>query len=419
MTDTPNRERQIVHVERLAQGGDAVAHLSDGCVVFIPQAFPGEDVRIEVVQRKKTWAKGRVVEIIEPSPHRLDDPGCPHDDVCGGCTFRLLDYAEEFRAKVEAARDTLQRIGKFEVPGGDELAAAAPDAYRVRARLHVHKGQTGYYQGGSNAVFTLKHCPALDPRLSRIVDGLAGALRTVTKADVSIETADEEKAVVLVESEHPVADEVLDEIAGLHGVVGARLDDPDGTRVRGKPAVTTGEALGVETSVRLRPGLFRQSNAQMNPVLREQVRKRIGSGERLIELFAGSGNFTFAVADRFESIQAHEYDEAAVKYGNTIAGALGHDHVRFREIDLDVAAPEDADGATILLDPPRTGAAGAVKRLGNSDADRIVYVSCDAATLARDLRTLTGFGWTIESVDFVDMFPRTPHLEVIAVAVRK
>lgn len=407
-----------IEIERLAQGGDGVGHLPDGRVIFVPEAFPGERVEVEIVKQKKRWARGRLVSVVDPSPHRLDRPGCPHDGVCGGCTFRLLDYDEEFRAKVEAARDALQRIGKFDVPSGTSHPARSADGYRIRARLHVRRGKTGYFTGGSRDVFGLHECPALDARLQRILAGVVSALRVVQQAEVKIETADRDSAVVLVDSRYPVVDEVLDELNALDGVRGVRLDDPNGVRRRGDPTVSTLEALGLSSEVRMPPGLFRQSNAQMNDVLRQLVVRRTGSAERLVELFSGAGNFTFALVDAFARIDAYESSPRAVGLGNSIAESCDASHVRFHAMDLEREGPRGLEGATILLDPPRTGADAVVNHLGSRPVERIVYVSCDPATLARDLRTLVGFGWAVESVDFVDMFPRTPHLESVAVVQR-
>ena len=400
-----------VTVTGLAQGGEAVGRLTDGCVVFVAGALPGEVVELKVVQRKKRWARGELLRVVEPARDRIGSD-CPHDSVCGGCTFRHARYEAELAAKVAAGRDTLARLGGLSLDHVTVHAAVQPDAYRVRVSLHVRDGRLGFFESGSHAVFDIDaRCRAVDPRISRVMGALRPVAQSMGRGGIFVETADADSVVATI---HGDADRTtLETLAAVEGIRGVRQRD----LVFGEYAVNSAEAFGIESDHDVPPERFRQSNGPMAGLLRDLVKERCGAGTELVELYAGSGNFTFAVRDRFETIRAWELDSDAVRVGNELASVLAAPHVVFGVADLDNELSGVEAGSVVLLDPPREGAARVCERLATTHAARIVYVSCDVATLARDLKKLQ-FGFRIVSVDFVDMFPRTAHLEAIAVLER-
>ncbi len=397
-----------VHIESLANGGDGVSHLDDGRVVFVPRAFIGDHVEIEIVRSQKRWARARLISVLVPSEDRIE-PGCQHFDRCGGCAFQHVAYEAEFPRKAAAAVEAFARISRHETPPGERIAATSSSGYRIRTRLHAARGRLGYVAPGTHDIFDVEACPVLDPRLNRRLPALRDAVRGQT-GEVAIETAGAGEVVVVLNGAFD--DGCAHRVLAIEGVRGVRIA-PDHTIV-GTPTVAASEAIGVDCTVPFSAGRFRQSNASMTPQLRDLVQRRLAGGSALVEYFAGSGSFTFALGAQYDQIQAFELDPAAVALGNQIAAAIGQKHVHFAEADLTRDPPPIAAGHDVLLDPPRTGALELVRWIATSEARRVVYVSCDVGTLARDARVLLDAGFAVDTFDLVDMFPRTAHIEAVA-----
>ena len=398
-----------VTIESIAQGGDGVARLSDGRVLFVPRGLVGDELDVEIVRQKKTWARGRIRAVLSPGPGRVE-PGCVHFDECGGCAFQHLSYDHEIAAKVGAAAETMRRIGKLELPEPSIHAADRTDDYRIRARLHCDGVRVGFRQIASHDVFALDHCRVLHPVLDAVATALQSALKG-WRGEVAVECVD---GAVVVDAPLLGSNRAR-EVLRLDSVCAVRSQD--GTH--GDFTISAAEDVGVSgTDLRSPAGRFRQANAAMAQRLRRVVSQRMEPQSRLIELFSGAGNLTFAVARQCERVDAWELSPEAVDAGNATARALGLDHVAFHCSDLMSATPT-LDASVLLLDPPRTGASQVARAAVESPkVTRVIYVSCDAGTLARDLGTLSDGGFGLTSVDFIDMFPRTAHLETIAVLER-
>lgn len=403
-----------LRVDRLAQGGDGVGRLEDGRVVFVDGGLPGDVLDVRLTKRKRTWVRAEIVRVVEPGPGRVE-PDCVHAAECGGCAFRHAAYDVELHGKVSAARDTLARLGAISLDGVEVNvhAADAVDEYRIRARFHVERGVLGFRRRRSHRVFDLRSCRTLDPRIASALPALKQFANVIGDGELFVETADDQ-VVVSLDPSVEVDDGELASLAGDPAIRGVRR----GQERLGDPSVAALDAVGVDVPIRLPGGRFRQAHRSMTRTLRNIAAARVADAGRVMEFFAGSGNLTFAFSRGASSVIAYELDAEAVAMGNEIARNLEFGHVSFHEADLFGdglgALPPIPRGATVVLDPPRAGAASLVEVLASSDAARIVYVSCDVATLARDLRTLTDDGaWTVASVDFVDLFPRTPHLESV------
>lgn len=403
------RDMTIVSINKIANGGDGIGQLPDGRVVFIPRALPGDTVEIAVTQSKKRWARGRVVRVVEPSPDRVA-PGCSHFDVCGGCAFQHVTYEAELRAKAAAARDAFARISGIADAVGEDVAADDSAGYRIRTRWHAKRGVLGYFRSGSHEPFALRECPVLHPRLVEVARALAPLLTSET-ATIAAEINGEQIVVA-----GAVSPEVAAKIAALDHVAGVVADD----QAIGEVSINSRDAWGIDVSATLGAGRFRQSNGPMTATLRDRVLSHlaVSGGGQLIEYFAGSGSFTHHAANHFEAVTAYELDAVAVATGNEVATELGA-ATQFLVANLEQDAPPPSAGATVLLDPPRTGAAALCAMLAASAASRIVYVACDIGTLARDAKTLAEAAFTLRRLDLIDMFPRTAHIEAIAVFDRR
>ncbi len=350
-------------IERLAHGGEGIGFDADGRATFVPRTVPGDIVEVEVLKQKKRWAKAKVLSIVTPSPMRIESTCDGFSQGCGGCQFWNISYADELKLKSDAALETLKRISKREIPTPKVIAANATEGYRCRVTAQQQNGVVGFYKHASHELVSPESCPVLIPTLS---------------------------------------DYVLK--AGNSGL--CEIDMNGNLACEDEPGPMTVDVPGLG-SVEVPSGLFRQANMSMNATLVDTAASLLPGGESLLELYCGYGNFTFSCAEKYASILAVEGSREAIATANTLNP---HEHVSFRAERIDKST--EILATHILLDPPRAGAKEVMQTIEDSDANLVVYVSCEVSALARDLGLLDA-AWNIDSVTFVDMFPRTAHLEAV------
>ncbi len=379
-----------LEIERLAAGGEGVAHAPDGRVVFVPATAPGDHVRVRVSETHAKWLRAELLEVETPGPGRVE-PRCPLVGRCGGCAWQHLAYETQREAKAQILRDALERIGGIAPPAAFEVVASPPFGYRGRARIGTARGVVGFRRLRSHSLEPAAACPVLVPELEQALARLAAA---PPKRDGEIELA-----------------------AGEDGSV----------RAWGPGGLLLGDArLAIAAGphpIAVSPGVFFQGNAKLRAVLLGAVLEAAGSGEHAVELCAGAGFFTLGLATRFAELLAVESSPPAVRDLRRNVEERGATNIRIECAPLDrflasealrVFAPE-----LIVVDPPRTGLGAAVaEALAATSAARIVYVSCAPATLARDLAELTRRGLRLERVLGFDLFPQTPHVEALALLAR-
>lgn len=419
--------KQTVTIDNLAFGGDGAARLEDGRVVFVPRTIPGETVEIEITKSKKSWARARIVGVIEPSEERVE-PGCPHFHRCGGCQFWHMDYDAELRHKTAAARESIERLSHSTIPEPELVGAPDYRRYRNRATFHIQKGKVGFYSPGTNKVVDLDTCPVVDERIERARKLFSPIVKKVDGGDLFIETAGPDEVVVVLDSDAS-AEEVrgttqeLAKIAERNPLIrGAIVDGKhkEDRMVVGEPTPDASEAVQGGPGHFVVPARrFRQGHQAMNFRMVKIVSDLVEeiAPENVLELFAGMGNLTAGIARNASHVDAFEYDHDSVKTGRSILNAMGHMNVRLKRADhteVPLPAGEVESHQLVVLDPPRTGAREVCEALGNHPATDVVYVACDAACLGRDAKTLLGHGFEWVSVTMLDMFPRTAHVETIA-----
>lgn len=365
-----------VRIERLAAGGDGVGRLADGRVVFVPWTAPGDRAHVVVEEEHRRYARARLVALVEAGPGRAD-PVCPVFGECGGCTWQHLTYETQLAAKRTIVRDALRRLGGVDLT--EEVSVVPSPAaygYRSRARVLVRGGRVGYRRRRSHALCTVERCPVLTPKLEAKLARLA---RRRPRRDGEVEL--------------------------FEGRVRVGADE-----------------------LRVSSGVFAQSNGLLVGALAEAVARaaappfaRRGSA---LELFAGVGTFTLPLARRFERVEAVEGSaRAADDLRANLAGA-GLRNVDVRVEAVETALAKRADGGAapdcVVLDPPRKGlVGGGAASLAALGAPRLVYVSCDPATLARDVAVLAEVGgYRVARVQVFDLFPQTAHVETLALLER-
>ena len=384
-----------LRIDALAAGGEGVGRASDGRVVFVPFAAPGDLLRVRLVEERARFARGEIEAVLEESAARVTPP-CPVFGTCGGCAWQHVAYETQLDAKRAIVRDALARIGKLgSLPALDFTASPAPYGYRGRARVRVEGGQVGFRQRRSHALCAVTACPLLVPALDEALGALAAA--------------------------PPSPDGEWELAAGDDG--GVRRA-PLGARARSSDPEKISIALvAAGERIRISPGVFTQANALLREALATAVLDAAGSGQIVLELFAGAGFFTIGLARRFPRVLAVESDPHATRDLTRNLADTNMRHVRVIEARVETwLAAADAEALraeVVVLDPPRGGigaaAAGALARL---PARRLVYLSCDPATWARDLAVLVSQGWRLTLVHGFDLFPQTPHVEALGVLER-
>lgn len=399
-----------VAIRGITSSGDGVASLSDGMTVFVPRTAPGDRVVLAQVRRHKRFARGTVASIIAPGPGRVDPP-CPHytRDQCGSCQLMHLDPEAQRAARSRMVGDALRRIGKLEVADPEVTPAPAQLGYRAKVTFAVQGGRIGYHRvGRPEEVFAVERCLLATPALQELHAAVRRAREHLPP-----------DATRLVLRESPDG--------GVHVIVhtpGGRAWQGGGgfQRVLAASGVSAtvwwhpadGAPRAVAGSITPWPAT---SFEQVHPVMGEMVRTAaitaLGNvaGHHVWDLYAGIGEATAALAERRATVTSVEADPRAVAFA-TARGPEGPTRLVGRVEDCLRELPPPV---AVLTNPPRTGMAPEVTAaLATSGAARIVYISCDPATLARDITRL-GERFSLRSVRAFDQFPQTAHVECVAV----
>lgn len=410
---------------------------ADGKAVFVDGALPGEQVRARIVRRHARFDEAETIELLGVAPDRIT-PRCQHFGRCGGCALQHLDARAQLAAHAERLADALRRIGGLQPRQWRAPVAGPAFGYRSRARLAVapaRRGEAprlGFRRDTSHAVEPLDDCPILVPALARLIaplGTLVAGLRAARELR-EILLAAGEPGVALAAAWSPAAAaadrEALEvwgereDVAIRHGLASSGATVwPDGAPVLVYAAGDNGPTIAFQ------PWHFTQANRLVNRALIGAVLEELAPapGERVLDLFCGLGNFSLPLAARGARVTGLEGDAAMVVLARHNAERNGLDGCEFRCTDLSRdprgAAWTREEHELVLLDPPRQGAAALIPQLARTRARRIVYVSCDAATLARDAAALCGTGrWRLARAGVFDMFPQTTHCESLAVFER-
>jgi 23S rRNA (uracil1939-C5)-methyltransferase len=385
------------------QGGAIGRH--DGQVVFAAYGIPGEEAIVQVERRSKDYLMGRVVEVLSPSPYRVEAP-CPYFGMCGGCQWQHIDYGYQMELKAHIVADQLRRIGKFqEPPVLPTVAAVETWNYRNHARFSVGRryGELGFTTPLRHRFLRIDHCLIMHPFINDVLTRLQGKCPGLHQVAVRYGAKTGEALI------HPLLEKIDSSIAS------------------GQPWYEE-ELLGKR--FRISGASFFQVNTLQAEVLAEVVRQALAlePDHVLLDAYAGVGTFAVLLAPHVRRVIAVEESSSAV--ADAVINQAGIDNITFYEGKVEAILPGLTDRPdAIILDPPRVGchpdALAAVLALSPS---RVVYVSCDPATLARDLRSLcdgpagggsaSGGGYRLLEVQPVDMFPQTYHIEVVATLER-
>ncbi len=425
-------------IERLAYGGDAIAHLDDGRTAFVSGAVPGDVVEAEVVDERERFVKARTVEVLEASPSRVAPP-CPYFGACGGCSWQHVSYAAQLEAKRLSVVDSLARIARIE--NADELVRdtiPSPNEYGYRNKIELvadpasRRLTLGMHRAGSDEVVPIDECLLLPAKRRRAPKALSGALRYVAgESDLGIirvglrmgtHTRDLEIAVWTAPGQFPrgPAAKTLASALPSTSIVRVLSKGPSKERRVTGVEVLSGKGFWRErlagSDFAISAPSFFQVNTKAAEKLVTLALEELGAdgSDRVLDLYAGAGTFTLPLAERAGETVAVEAAGSAVRdlrrnlesvgaWADVVGGDATRELPTLGRFDL------------ALVDPPRGGlTVEAARALAGTRARTIVYVSCDPATLARDAAVLIEAGYALTSATPVDLFPQTFHVETVA-----
>lgn len=434
-----------LRIEKMVQGGEGMARLEDGRVCFVAGALPGELCKVRLTFQKKDFTKGRVVEVLEASPDRVK-PLCPLYGKCGGCSLQHLasEKQAEYLEKVE--RENFRRLAHAELPEDFVIHTGNAWGYRNRARV-VLRGNSGFgaanregsakravfgFRGEeSNNIVPFEKCPVLTDGLNEFLRGPAATLLADNRNPSGRDDFHRYSRDIDVNIFDNGAGEISFYYPGMHK---SEFDAHAVSHVE-----IAGRKIEADASV------FFQSNLGLLPELVESVRKAVDEGLAsgkssdawLIDLFSGVGFFACILQDKFRKITTVEREEGCLKHAKvnlSVPAAFPEDSAASRdcvasrtpEIENVSAPAEDwlvenvVDvPATLIVDPPRTGLPKeALTAIVKSSVNRLIYVSCDPVTLARDFAKFSEAGFALSHAEGFAFYPQTPHLEMIFVLDR-
>ncbi len=418
-----------IRIEKLVYGGEGLGRI-EGRAVLVPLVLPGERVAAQPVKEQPRLIRARLEQVLEPSPGRIP-PGCPYFTRCGGCHYQHTGYEQQLRHKAAILRESLQRIGKIAAPE-PEVTPSPPWNYRNRTQFKTEKRsgtlEIGYFEMGSHRLLPVDLCPISSPRINALIPQLRelGKRPDFPGGSGEIEafvSHDDASVLLNVTALGPwpetlvgAAREIIPDLASLS------VSEPAGRppRVFGRGHILYRAA---EMDFRVSHGSFFQTNRLLADSFAQQAVDGL-AGDTAVELFSGVGYFTLRLARAVRRVIAVEANPAAVRdleSNRNRAGAQNIDSqaVSSAEYLEKRAARKQPRPDAVFLDPPRAGLGRrAAEHLAALGAPAIVYVSCDPATLGRDLAALIAHGYRLARLRLVDLFPQTFHIESIATLER-
>ncbi len=424
-----------VSIHGLAHDGRGVGKLAAGKTVFVDMALPGETVTMQYTNSRSQFDEGRTISVSQPAPERVE-PHCAHFGICGGCSMQHMSHDSQ----IEYKQATLLELLSHETNGAEfdvlEPLQAEQWHYRRKARLgvkYVHKKQTvlvGFREKRSSFITEISDCPILDPRVAKLIIPLKSFLTELearnTIPQIEVACGDDEVALVFRHLE-PLSSSDLSALSEFARTHEFHLYLQSGGPKTVVKVVPEDDLLRCQyrlpefdLAMRFHPMDFTQVNAQLNRVMIERAMTLLDPQpqETILDLFCGLGNFSLPIARSGARVVAVEGDSEMVDRGYENAQLNGVTNVEFFAADLTQEfagmpwARETFD--KILIDPPRSGALEIVSKITRFAARRIVYVSCNPITLARDSKVLVENGYKLVSAGIMDMFPHTAHVESIA-----
>ncbi len=423
-----------VTIEKLITGGLGLARLEDGRIIMVPFVLPGETILVEEATVHAGYITGKLLQVIQPSPSRVQ-PSCRHYGCCGGCDLQHGAYQEQLRCKQEIIQETLNRStgntsDKLVAPC---LASVEQWHYRSRLRLQLNKqGEVGFFKQQSHKLVPIRYCPLAHEKINAALEelhqsGIIQAACTYCSAmELLLSPDDQTVTLLLIARSGQTSPPAILLPTGLGHIrmIACKTRKKIITLVQPAPDSAQQLHLTLETpqgqhTLSWDITCFSQVNVEQNKRLIELVCEMAGDmkGRTLLDLYCGMGNFSIPLALQGATVTGIEWNRKSIQWAIK-NGAKAGVCCNFFSTDVQTALHDLVRSGqtvdTIILDPPRRGLGKATTLLPGLQPDTIIYISCDPATLARDVALLVQSGYTIIRVQPVDMFPQTHHIESVA-----
>jgi len=425
-----NQNSLQLTIEKLVYGGDGLARLpadenGRGKAAFLPFVLPGEEVEAKLVEQKSGFARAQAEKILQPSPKRID-PNCPYFQTCGGCHYQHTRYEHQLEIKAAILRENLHRIAKLKLETELIVHPSPPWNYRNRTRLKIRtqpEFAVGYYKYNSHEFLPIDQCPISSPLINQAIQSLRRPGTKIADVDEIELFANADDSQLLAElycsanigeaSARKMAEELHQSLPQSAGVVAFRrataLAEPKAVASAGAPDLLYHTE---HAAFRVSAGAFFQVNRHLIGELAKVVTAE-SAGQTSLDLYAGAGLFAVPLARSFAQV-------IAVESSQTSQSDLAYNcpaNVKTVRTTVELylkSVPAKLSPDLVVLDPPRSGLGESVVRgLASLRSPRITYVSCDPATLARDLGGLLKAGYRVEQAHMFDLFPQTFHLETV------
>jgi len=434
----PSSEQTVqkASIEKLVYGGDGLGRLPSGEVCFVPFAVPGEAVSLSVRQEVKKILKGTILEIEQPSSNRVE-PKCTVFTQCGGCQWQHIRYAEQIHWKTKIVEENLVRLGGFKDIAVEPIKSTAVEdeqsAWRYRNRVQwdvqtvKNSIQLGYKAGKSQTLVEFSDCHIISDVMNSIYHSsqrmLNLAVGFYAKHLRRIEVIENEAGQIFLSFyglRHPQLTTLAHDLATQYpAILGIVLVDED------RPHKTAALLAGVSTNITFKVNAFEfqvsansffQTNTALSATLLEDMQSWLHDDtDSLLDLYAGGGFFSIALHNKAKQITAVEIAHSSIQDAQANLKQNNIDTIRLIERSVDnYVKTERLQFDAAVIDPPRSGSTPAVlKWLSENIKKQLLYVSCNPATLARDLKLLVQLGWSVKHVQPYDMFPQTYHIETL------
>jgi len=401
-----------VNLTTFTYGGEAMGRLEDGRALFVPFGLPGERVRVHVTEEKRSFARGEIVEILDPSPLRAV-PRCIHFGTCGGCHYQHLPYEEQLKAKRDILRDQLTRIGKIDNPPlGEMVPNPSPWHYRNHVQFHLtHEGKLGYMMAQTPQVFAIQECHLPEGSINAMWPQLEFEPEMNIER-VSLRSGEDEELMLILESDSPESPELEIEA----GISVAHVFEENTVVIAGNDHLTIHV---LNRDFRVSAASFFQVNTAMAGKLVEHLLANlpISASATLLDVYCGVGLFSAFFAPKCERVIGIESSPSS--YEDFVFNLDEFENVELYEGLAEEILPNlvrhVGDVTYVIVDPPRAGLEKrVVDELLKLSPQMIAYVSCDPSTLARDAARLIQGGYRLKQVTPFDLFPQTFHIESIS-----
>jgi 23S rRNA (uracil1939-C5)-methyltransferase len=422
---TPGQQLEL-QVEKPAAGGRMIAR-HEGQVLFVLGAIPGERVIAGIERVERQLAFATTIRVVEPSPDRREPEG---DPLCGGSVYAHVTYSRQLTIKSDIVQDAFTRLGRITLPERPLVAASPERGYRMRARLHVSAGRAGFYREGTHLLCDPAQTGQMINDGVRAIAAAVGSLASAGAEPVFVEVAENlsgDQRVLRIECATPptAVATVAAGIPGIPGLSGCTITGPGAPIAAGATVVS--DDIGELTRGRAGGGRlarhaesFFQANRFLLPELVGEVLDAVPGAGSVLDLYAGVGLFSAALAaSGRRAITAVEGDRSSGADLTRNAEQFD-DSIQVVKSSVESFLRSATRFDAVIADPPRTGMSRqAVEGIARAAARRIVYVSCDPPTMARDARRLVDAGYALRSLRAFDLFPNTPHVESLGIFERE